>query len=149
MTQTHTDTKRPGRGGRDEATTAESLIHVRAAAQALHGAISDAATKRGAALKAELHLLPEKARAVTDSIKESFDAETEATKRHLTQATTYVEATKKHVAEALKSSGHELETAVRRAVRDARAAAQNVSEAVSAKRSTASKRGASSRGGAP
>ena len=145
MTQTHPDTKRPERASPRELAASESLSHVRDAAQALHGAISDAATKRGAALKAELHLLPEKARAVTKSIKEAFEAETDTTKRQLTQATTYIEATQKHIAESLKSSGHELETAVHRAVRDARAAAQNVSEAVSAKRSTAPQHRESSR----
>jgi hypothetical protein len=47
----------------------------------------------------------------------------------------YLEATGKHAADGVKSSGKEFQTAVRQTITDARAAAQKVSEAVAANRS--------------
>ena len=52
---------------------------------------------------------------------------------------THLEATQKHVAESLKSSGQSFQTSVQKALADARASAQKISEAVAAKRSAASK----------
>ena len=58
----------------------------------------------------------------------------EVAKKRLAEAVTYLEATGKHAAEGVKSSGKEFQTAVRQTIADARAAAQKVSEAVAAKR---------------
>jgi len=116
-----------------------ALDHIRAAAQELHGALSDAAAKSGGAVKHDLEGIPQKAKAVAESVRSSMGAQNATAKKHLTEAITNLEATQKHAAESLKSSGQAFETAVRQAVSDARAAVQRVSEAVAATRSAASK----------
>jgi fructose-specific phosphotransferase system component IIB len=116
----------------------EALEHVRAGAQELHGAISDAAAKRGGAIKADLEAVPQKAKALTESIKGSIGVQNEATKKHLKEAVTYLEAVQKHAAEGLKSTGQAFQTSVRQALADARASVQKVSEAVAARRSAES-----------
>jgi hypothetical protein len=55
-----------------DAKVKDALDHVRASAQELHGAISDATAKRGGALKADLEAVSQKAKAVTDSLKSSL-----------------------------------------------------------------------------
>jgi fructose-specific phosphotransferase system component IIB len=115
-----------------------ALDSVRAATQELHGAISDAASKRGEAIKADFKVIPQKAKAVAESIKGSMGVQNEATKKHLTEALTYLDATGKHAGESLKTSGKEFQASVRQTLADARAAAQKVSEAVAAKRSAES-----------
>ena len=116
----------------------DALDHVRTAAQELHGAISDAAAKRGGAVKADLQAIPQKVQAVTDSLKTSMGAQNEAAKKALSEAATYLEATQKHASESLKSSGQTFQTSVRQALADARAAVQKVNEAIAAKRSAES-----------
>jgi len=125
-----------------DAKVQDALDDVRAAAQELHGAISDAAAKRGGAMKADLEALPQKAKALTESIKGAMGAHNEATKKALADASKYVDATQKQISESLKSSGQAFQTSVRQAMADARAAAQKVSEAVAAKRSAESKQSA-------
>jgi gas vesicle protein len=66
---------------------------------------------------------------------DDFNAQNEITKKHLADAVTQLEATQKHVAEGLKTSGQAFQTSVKQAVADARASAQKVSEAVAAMRS--------------
>jgi len=112
----------------------DPLARVRTAAQELHGAISDAAARRGEEIKFDLEAIPKKARAVTTSLKASLDLQGEATEKHLTEAVKYLEATEQHVADSLKTTGHAFETSVRQAVVDAHAAVQKVSEALAAKR---------------
>jgi hypothetical protein len=116
----------------------DALDHVRSGVQELHGAISDAAAKRGGAVKADIEVILPKAKAVTESIKGSMGTQKDATKKALTEAVTYLEATQKHASESLKSSGQAFQSSVREALADARAASQKVSEAVAAKRSATS-----------
>jgi fructose-specific phosphotransferase system component IIB len=116
----------------------EALEHVRAGAQELHGAISDAAAKRGGAIKADLESVPQKAKALTESIKGSIGTQNEAAKEHLKEAVMYLEAVQKHAAEGLKSTGQSFQTSVRQVLADARASVQKVSEAVAARRSAGS-----------
>jgi hypothetical protein len=116
----------------------DALDHVRAAAQELHVAISDAAAKRGGAVKADLEAVSQKAKAVTESVKSSITGQNDAAKKHLADAVTHLEATQKHVAESLRSSGQAFQTSVAKVLADARASVQKVSEAVAAKRSAAS-----------
>ena len=116
----------------------DALDHVRASAQQLHAAISDAAAKRGGAIKADLEAVGQKAKAVKESVNGSIGAQNEATKKHLKEAVAQLEGAQKHVAEGLKSTGHTFQTSVRQTLADARAAAQQISEAVAAKRSAAS-----------
>ena len=125
--------------GKIETNVKDALDHVRAATQELHGAISDAAAKRGGATKADLEALAQKAKAVTESAKGSISSQRDAAKKHLADGVTHLEATQKHVAESLKSTGQSLQTSVQKALADARASAQKISEAVAAKRSAASK----------
>ncbi len=117
----------------------DALDQVRAATQELHGAISDAAAKRAGASKADLEAFPQKVKAVTDSLKVSMGAQSEATKKHLADALAYLEKARKHAAKGLNTSGKELQISVRQTIADARAAAQKVSEAVAAQRSAGSK----------
>ncbi len=116
----------------------DAVDQVRSATQQLHKAISDAAAKRGGAAKADLQAVPQMAKAAIDSIKGSMPAGNEVAKKRLAEAVTYLEATGKHAADGVKSSGKEFQTAVRQTIADARAAAQKVSEAVAAKRTVES-----------
>ena len=118
--------------------TNKDLDPVRAAAQQLHAAISDAATKRGGAIKSDLEAVGQKAKSVTDSVKASISTQNEATKKRLTEAVTNLEAMQKHAAEALKSSGQAFQASIRQTLADARASVQKVSEAVAAKRTAKS-----------
>ncbi len=120
----------------------DAVDKTRAAAQELHRAISDAAAKRGGAVKADLQAVPQMAKAAVDSIKGSMGAQIEAAKKRLAEAVTYLEATGKHAADGVKSSGKEFQTAVRQTIADARAAAQKVSEAVAANRTAGATAGA-------
>jgi hypothetical protein len=124
--------------GKMDTNVKDALDHIRAATQELHGAISDAAAKRGGATKADLEALAQKAKGVAESAKGSISTQQDAAKKHLADAVTQLEATQKHVAESLKSSGQAFQTSVKKVVADARASAQSVSEAVAAKRSAAS-----------
>lgn len=116
----------------------DALDHIRAAAQELHGAISDAAAKRDGATKADLEAFAQKAKSVAESVKGSIGTQQEAAKQHLKDAATHLEDTQKHVAESLKTTGQAFQTSVQKAVADARASVQKISEAVAAKRSAAS-----------
>jgi len=116
------------------------LDDVRAAAQELHGAISDAAAKHGGAAKADLEAASQKAKALAESVKGAVDAHHDATKKHLADAVTHLEATQKHAAEGLRSSGQAFQSSLKQALADARASVQRISEAVAAKRSAESKK---------
>ena len=120
----------------------DAVDQVRSATQQLHKAISDAAAKRGGAAKADLQAVPQMAKAAADSIKGSMATQNEAAKKRLAEAVTYLDATGKHAADGVKSSGKEFQTAVRQTIADARAAVQQVSEAVAAKRTAAATAGA-------
>ena len=116
----------------------DAVDQVRSATQQLHKAISDAAAKKGGAAKADLQAVPQMAKAAADSIKGSMASQNDVAKKRLAEAITYLEATGKHAADGVKSSGKEFQTSVRQTIADARAAAQKVSEAVAAKRTAES-----------
>jgi hypothetical protein len=115
----------------------DAIDQVRSATQQLHKAISDAAAKRGGAAKADLQAVPQMAKAAIDSIKGSVSTQNDVAKKRLSEAVTALEATAKHAAEGVQSSGKEFQTAVRQTIADARVAAQKASEAVAAKRTAA------------
>jgi uncharacterized protein YecA (UPF0149 family) len=116
----------------------DALDHIRKGEQELHKALSDAAAKRGGATKADLEAIPQKAKAVAESIKGAAGTQNEAAKKHLKEAATYLEGMQKHAAEGLKRNGEAFQTSVRQTLADARASLQRVSEAVAAKRSAES-----------
>jgi hypothetical protein len=118
--------------------TSKDLDQIRAAAQQLHGVISDAAAKRGGAIKADLEAVGQKAKSVTESVKASIGVQNEVTKKRLQEAVADLEAVQKHSAEALKNSGQAFQASIRQTLADARASVQKVSEAVAAKRSAES-----------
>jgi len=124
--------------GKMDTNVKDALDHIRAATQELHGAMSDAAAKRGGVAKADLEALAQKAKAATESAKGSLSTQHEAAKKHLADSVTHLEATQKHITESLKSSGQAFQSSVQKALADARASAQKVSEAVAAKRSATS-----------
>jgi hypothetical protein len=121
-----------------ETKVKDAVDKARAAAQDLHKAISDAAAKRGGAAKADLEAVPQMAKAAIESIKGSTAVQNEAAKKNLAEAVTYLQATGKHAADGVKTSGKDFQTAVRQTIADARAAVQKVSEAVAAKRTAES-----------
>jgi hypothetical protein len=124
--------------GKMDTNVKDALDHVRATTQELHGAISDAAAKRGGAMKTDLEALAQKAKAATEAAKGSISTQNDAAKKHLADAVTHLEATQKHIGESLKSSGQAFQTSIQKALADARASAQKVSEAVAAKRAALS-----------
>ena len=126
--------------GKMDTNVKDALDHIRAATQELHGAISDAAAKRGGVAKADLEALAQKAKAAAESAKGSLSAQHDAAKKHLADAVTHLEATQKQITESLKSSGQAFQTSVQKALADARASVQKVSEAVAAKRAATSTR---------
>ncbi len=114
----------------------DPLDRVRAAAQELNGAISDAIAARGEKTKQNLHALSEKTKAVATSLQASLAGESESIKQHLTEAKTFIESTEQHVAAGLKATGQEAETSFRQALSSAQSAARKVSEAVAIRRTT-------------
>ena len=116
----------------------DAVDQVRSATQQLHKAISDAAAKRGGAVKADLQAVPQMTKAAVDSIKGSMAAQSDVAKKRLSEVVTYLEAAGKHAADGAQSTGKEFQTAVRQTIADARAAAQKASEAVAANRTAAS-----------
>jgi exonuclease VII small subunit len=96
--------------GKTDTNVKDSLDHVRAATQELHGAISDAVAKRGGATKADLEAFAQKAKAVTESAKRSISTQPDAAKKHLAEAVTHLDGMQKHVAESLKSSAQAIST---------------------------------------
>jgi hypothetical protein len=124
--------------GKMDTNIKDSLDHLRAATQELHGAISDAVAKRGGATKADLEAFAQKAKAAAETAKGSLSAQQDAAKKHLADAITHLEATQQHITDSLKSSGQAFQTSVQKALADARASALKISEAVAAKRSAAS-----------
>ena len=115
----------------------DAVDQVRSATQQLHKAISDAAAKRGGAVKADLQAVPQMAKAAIDSIKGSMAAQNDVAKKRLAEAVTSLEAAGKHAADGVQTSGKQFQTAVRQTIADARAAAQKASEAVAATRTVA------------
>jgi fructose-specific phosphotransferase system component IIB len=116
----------------------DALARIRAGEQELHKALSDAAAKRGGATKADLEAIPQKAKAVAESLKGAVGTQNEAAKKHLKEAAMYLEGMQKHAAEGLKRNGDAFQTSVRQTLADARASIQRVSEAVAAERSAES-----------
>ena len=118
---------------------ADPLARIRAAAQELHGAISDAVVKGGDVVKSDWEANLAKAKAVADSIQGSIELQDRITKDNLAQAYGYLESTQKHIKESLEHTGHAFHRSVRHSLADAYAAALKVSEALAAKRTAESK----------
>jgi len=122
-----------------DAAVRDALDHVRTATQELHRAISETLAKRANATKAEVEGVIRKAKDAADSAKSTMRARQEtaqgAVKQQLTQAIDKLEAVEKHASESLKSSGDAFHASLAKALADARASVQNVSEAVAARRS--------------
>lgn len=117
-----------------------ALDHVRTAAQELHNVIDDAAAKHGAETKADLERFAQKAKAVAESIKASMGAEHEAAKKAFAEALAHLEAAQKHIAEGqkhiaegAKTSGKAVESAVTKALGEARASIDKINKAVASR----------------
>jgi hypothetical protein len=120
-------------------TSVKSVLdEVRAAAQELHGAITDAVSKRGGATKADAEAFGQKIKTITELAKSSMTAQNEATKKYLAGAVTELETTQKHFADGVKTSGEAFQTSMRQVSADVRTSVQKISEAVAAARSAAS-----------
>ncbi|SRR5271166_1210241 len=112
----------------------DALDHVRASAQELDGAISDAVAKHNAATKGDLEALAQKTKTVTESVKSSLSVQHDTDKKNLTEAAAHLDATQKHINEAMKTSGKAVEDSIAKALAEARASVEKVSEAVAARR---------------
>ncbi len=117
----------------------DALNHVRTATQELHRAISDSLAKRTTATKAEVEGVIKKAKDAAESAKSAMNARQEtaqaAVKQQLAQAIERLDSAHKHVADSIKSSGEALQASLSKALADTRAAVQNTSEAIAARRS--------------
>lgn len=117
----------------------DALDHARAVTQQLHQAISDTLAKGASARKAEVEGAIQKAKEAGEAtrlaMRARHEAAQEATKKQLTEAVAKLEASQKHAAESLKSSGDAFHAALSKALADARASAQCISEAIAAQRS--------------
>ena len=117
-----------------------ALDDVRKAAQELHKSLSDAAARRGGAVKADIEAVPQMAQAAITSLKGSIGVQNATAKKQVAEAITHLEATQKHAGESLKSSGQAFQASVNKALSDARAAALKISEAVAENRSAHAKK---------
>ena len=122
-----------------DADHTEAFDRIRAAAQELHGALSDAAAKHGQAVKDHLEAIPRRAAAVTESVKAVVGVRTEITKKHLEALARDLEAVEQQVGESLKSNGQAFHTALRQAIVDSRNAVTKISDIVAARRSAVAK----------
>lgn len=117
----------------------DALNGLRTATQELHRAISDTLAKRTSATKAEVESVIKKAKDAAESAKSAMNSRQEtahaAIKQHLTQTFEKLDSAQKHAAEGLKSSGEAFQASLSKALADARAAVQNTSEAIAARRS--------------
>ena len=134
MTQTQTS-KTAER--RKDTKTQDPLQRVRAAAQELHAALSDAAVRDGHLLADDLKSVATKLKDVAVALEGAISEQTEVTRQHLGEAATWLDATQKHLEESLASKGEGLQAAVRKTLVDARAVVEKLSEALAAKRSSA------------
>jgi hypothetical protein len=118
----------------------QALDNVRAAAQELHGAISDAAVKQGGATKADLEAFSQKTKSVAEALKSSISAQQGAAKKALTDAANVLDASQKKAADGMKASGQAFQSSVREVVSGARASVQKISEALAAARAASSEK---------
>lgn len=120
--ETHTKSEAP------RASVKDALRHAHEAAQELHGALSAAAARRGGASQDDLEAIPLKTKQIVDAIKGALAAQDASTRRSLGEAVTYLDGAAKHAAAAVKSSGLVAEHLVQRAIADARASVQKLSQ---------------------
>jgi hypothetical protein len=118
----------------------DPLSKARAAAQDLHATLSDAASRRGGAAKAELEAVQTKTRTLIDSLKTAVSTQEEAARKHINEAVVNLESTRKHAVEGAKSFGESFQGSVRKALAEAKASAQNLSEALAEERAANSKK---------
>src|SRR5271170_3088211 len=104
-----------------------ALDDVRAAAQELHGTITDAVAKRGGATKAEAEAFGQKIKTITESAKSSMSGQNEAAKKYLGGAVAQLETTQKHFGDGLKTSGQAFQTSMRQVGADMRVSVQKIS----------------------
>ena len=118
-----------------QSKTQEALIQARAAAQELHGALSDAASKARGAVTADLEAVEQKTRALMETLKSSASVQDEKARKHLKEALANLEAAQNHAMKGAKSVGQVLQDSVRKTLAEARNTAQHISEALAEERS--------------
>ena len=121
----------------------DALDHVRTATQDLHRALSETLAKRSTATKTEVEGVIKKAKAAAESAKAAMQIREEAAhasvKQQLTQTIDQLDSAQKHAADSLKSTGEGFQASLSKALADARAAVQNTTEAIAARRSEEAK----------
>lgn len=117
-----------------------ALDHVRSATQELYKAISDAAAKNDGATTADLEVFAQNAKSLAGIVSSAIiNAQNDTVKKALADAAAYLQATQQDSAEALRTTGQALQTSIQKALSDARACVQKVSEAVAAARAEQNK----------
>ena len=86
----------------------DALDQVRASAQELHKAITDAAARRGGAVKADLETVAKKAKAVAESAKSSMAKQNDAAKKYLAEVLKRLEAVQKDAADVSKDASNSI-----------------------------------------
>ena len=118
------------------AAVRDALGHARVATQELHQAISGILAKGARATKAEVEGVIQKAKAAADSaMRARQEVHQEAIKKQLSEAIDKLQAAEKHATESLRNSGEAFHASLGKALADARASVQKISEAVAARRS--------------
>ena len=117
-----------------EAKVKDAIDNLRSAAQDLHKQITDAAARKSGATKADLAALTEKAKSLAKSVRASIDTQQGNVAGHLTDAITHLEATQANLSDSLKATGAGFDASVKKVLVEARASAQELSEAVAEKR---------------
>jgi hypothetical protein len=116
----------------------EAFDNVRIATQELHRALSGTLAKRTDATKAEVENVLKKAKDAAESARLAMNARHDlaaaAAKQHLTQTLEKLDGVQQHAMESLKNSGEALQASLSKALADARAAVQNTTEAIVARR---------------
>lgn len=118
----------------DRASTS-SLDSIRATAQGLHSAISDAAVEHGAARMDRLLAAAPSPALIIAALRPVIGEQPETAKTQLTEVIALLEGAEAQIDTCLKSTGQAFHTAVRQALADSRSAVQKISEVVAAARS--------------
>lgn len=124
-----------------QASMRDDLDHVRKATQDLHQAIAGVLAKRAAATRADAEELvrqaKESAELAKSAIRSHYDAAEPQIRQHLEEAVETLDAAQKQAWESAQRSGEEFRDFLTKALAEARASAQKISEAIAAKRSAA------------
>lgn len=115
----------------------DALEQARGAAQDLHKKIDESTGKSQAELRADLQNVAAQARELGNSLKAIAEGQKADAKQHVEHAASSFEDAAKHAETAASATGGDIKRAAQATLSRTRDAAESLSEAVAAKRSTA------------